>query len=355
MPSRGYTQKRTQKHTHAHTHTNRRAGGSRTEVHPPGLEGAPDRTTRTARTGRGVRGLRGRRASESRGSNTLGPRLQGSDGAPLGGSEREGAARVTPAAAPPSESRTEAHEVAPPAPLPAVRSFGTAPHPKRPRADGAGRTSELQWLAAGRAAAVRARSARRGTRPLVLVPYLQNRRQRPPKFVGAGRVGCVRCVSCCHQSHQPFFLPVKATQRGETTSQTVLTATEAEKHVLCLHDFRLLKNLGALQLWRPRTHCLEQRLTARFTPRRHDAAGKRPRNLHANPNVSETSPELPQLLTVAQFAQRLALCRRSVERLIAAQEIRAFKIGRSTRIAVSELVRFVAKLQSGDPSNGGAA
>jgi len=71
--------------------------------------------------------------------------------------------------------------------------------------------------------------------------------------------------------------------------------------------------------------------------------------------VSETSPELPQLLTVAQFAQRLAVCRRSVERLIAAQEIRAFKIGRSTRIAVSELVRFVAKLQSGDPSNGGAA
>ena len=52
--------------------------------------------------------------------------------------------------------------------------------------------------------------------------------------------------------------------------------------------------------------------------------------------------ELPQLLTLAQFAGRLGVCKRSVERLIAAGQIRALKVGRSTRLSASELVRFVA-------------
>ena len=69
--------------------------------------------------------------------------------------------------------------------------------------------------------------------------------------------------------------------------------------------------------------------------------------------MSPQNAELPQLLTLAQFAQRLCVCRRTVERLIAAQQIRAFKVGRSTRIAASELVRYVSSLNGG-PTVGGS-
>lgn len=63
--------------------------------------------------------------------------------------------------------------------------------------------------------------------------------------------------------------------------------------------------------------------------------------------------DLPQLLTLTQFAQRLCVCRRTVERLIAAQQIQACKVGRSTRIAASELVRYVSSLNNG-PTVGGS-
>lgn len=65
-----------------------------------------------------------------------------------------------------------------------------------------------------------------------------------------------------------------------------------------------------------------------------------------------TMPDnLPHLLTVPQFAERLCVCKRTVERLIAAQQIRACKVGRSTRIAASELVRYIASL-NGVPGEG---
>ena len=62
-------------------------------------------------------------------------------------------------------------------------------------------------------------------------------------------------------------------------------------------------------------------------------------------NVNSDSIELPQLLTVSQFGHRLGVCRRTVERLIATQQVQSCKIGRSTRIAVAELVRYVASIQ----------
>lgn len=65
--------------------------------------------------------------------------------------------------------------------------------------------------------------------------------------------------------------------------------------------------------------------------------------------MNAASDQLPQLLTVSQFAQRLAVCRRTVERLVAAQKIRVFKVGRSSRIAVSELVRFTAPANGDSP------
>lgn len=64
-----------------------------------------------------------------------------------------------------------------------------------------------------------------------------------------------------------------------------------------------------------------------------------------NTNITQPSfGNLPQLLTLPQFARHLGVCKRTVERLIAARVIQACKVGRSTRIAASELVRYVASL-----------
>ena len=60
--------------------------------------------------------------------------------------------------------------------------------------------------------------------------------------------------------------------------------------------------------------------------------------------IDQSRCEMPQLLTLNQFALRLGVCKRNVERLISAHQIRACKVGRSTRIAVSELVRYVGSL-----------
>ncbi len=49
-----------------------------------------------------------------------------------------------------------------------------------------------------------------------------------------------------------------------------------------------------------------------------------------------------QLLTLAQVAQRLALSRRTVQRLIAAGELRAVRFGRAVRVTERELAAFVA-------------
>jgi hypothetical protein len=174
----------TQIRTHARTHTARRS--SRTEVRTPEAEPAPTacwfenhdgaaRLARALRVLRSLRDARARCASESRGPLTGEARMTGSDGAPLGGSERDGAPHATSAATPPSESRTEVRVVAQPAPFPADRPFGRSGGGWRPRADGAGRISEYGFGPRGRTGALCARSARRARRPLVIVPYLKNR------------------------------------------------------------------------------------------------------------------------------------------------------------------------------------
>lgn len=55
--------------------------------------------------------------------------------------------------------------------------------------------------------------------------------------------------------------------------------------------------------------------------------------------------ELPQLLTLPQAAQRLAVNRRTVERQIAAGHLHAVKIGSATRIEVAELMRYLESLR----------
>lgn len=62
---------------------------------------------------------------------------------------------------------------------------------------------------------------------------------------------------------------------------------------------------------------------------------------------------VPQLLSLPQTALRLGVCKRTVERLIGDQQIHACKVGRSTRITVTELVRFVASLNGGTTETSG--
>jgi len=49
-----------------------------------------------------------------------------------------------------------------------------------------------------------------------------------------------------------------------------------------------------------------------------------------------------QLLTLRQVAQRLALSRRTVERLISAGELRPVRFGKAVRVTERELAAFVA-------------
>lgn len=62
--------------------------------------------------------------------------------------------------------------------------------------------------------------------------------------------------------------------------------------------------------------------------------------------VSTVPPEAPRLLTLNETAQRLAICKRTLERLIAAGEFPApLKIGRSVRVAESDLQLFLETLR----------
>lgn len=81
----------------------------------------------------------------------------------------------------------------------------------------------------------------------------------------------------------------------------------------------------------------------------------RPRNFNERCNVLENSNELPQFVSPNQAADRLAVCRRTIERLVAAQKLRVVKIGRATRIPVSELLRYVESVTQRSASNGGAS
>jgi excisionase family DNA binding protein len=62
-------------------------------------------------------------------------------------------------------------------------------------------------------------------------------------------------------------------------------------------------------------------------------------------------PELPELITIAQAAKRLTVCRRTIEREIARGRFpRPVRIGRALRVPVTELQAYVARLQA-EPFN----
>lgn len=331
--------------THAHTHAARR--GRRTEVRTPEAGPTPaacalenhDGAARLARALRVLRSLRAacaRFASESRGSLTGEARMTGSDGAPLGGSERGGAQDVTSAATPPSESRTEVRGVAQPAPFPADRPFRRSGGRRRPRADGAGRMSARGFGARGRRGAHRARSARRDRRPLVYVPYLKNRFPRE---------------ALSRNDTQPVVSPCQTTDHGFFSYSTPVVAGP-----LVAESSFLNPPEGAGRLsrrWKDRGGggCEKDAIRADAAVRLLTCRNPQPSCLLT---LNSDPSELPQLLTVSQFGQRLGVCRRTVERLISTQQIRACKIGRATRIAVTELVRYVKVLHGDGSTTGGA-
>ena len=341
----------TQIRTHAHTHAARR--GRRTEVRTPDAAPAPaggafenpdgdERPARALRVLRALRAARARYASESRGALKGEARLTGSDGAPLGGSERGGARGVTSAATPPSESRTEARGVAQPAPFPADRSFGRSGGGQRPRADGAGRRSEYGSGLRGRPGALCARSARRARRPLVIVPYLINCRTE------SHRAGFV-----LHRKCEGDFPSRQSDQKRERHWSNGAYRHGRGKHLTYSHTSPNLSRAQCLE-WELRGALLGVTFdcdSLRHVARRHGPA--LPQLQAKRCPLSENSSELPQLLTVTQVGQRLCVCRRTVERLIATSQLRACKIGRSTRIATTELARYITSIQRW-PSKGGA-
>ena len=58
-------------------------------------------------------------------------------------------------------------------------------------------------------------------------------------------------------------------------------------------------------------------------------------------NQTETAATAPQLLTIRQAAERLAVSLRTLERLAASGELSAVRFGRSVRIDPEDLVAFV--------------
>jgi excisionase family DNA binding protein len=53
-----------------------------------------------------------------------------------------------------------------------------------------------------------------------------------------------------------------------------------------------------------------------------------------------------RLLTIEQVAERLAVARRTVFRLIERGELRVVRIGRATRIAESDLSEYIERLRN---------
>ena len=186
-------------------------------------------------------------------------------------------------------------------------------------------------------------------RPLVLVPYLNKKRnpaqQDTPRHAQTFSLqNTHKLIWSCH-----------STNKGDATSQTALTATEGLKHVLCFHDHT--KKIGRItRLWKPRARCLDQRLTVRSPDRMACCPRTRPRNFKVRSNVLNQSPELPQLLTIEQAAQRLAVNKRTLYREIARGCFpKPIKIRRMARIRAEDLLRYVDSLTSGQPLQGGAA
>lgn len=66
---------------------------------------------------------------------------------------------------------------------------------------------------------------------------------------------------------------------------------------------------------------------------------------HETTVPTESVPEVSDLLTLPVAARRLSVCRRSLERLIAAGEFpRPVKVGSASRVPVTDLQAYIAKL-----------
>lgn len=68
-----------------------------------------------------------------------------------------------------------------------------------------------------------------------------------------------------------------------------------------------------------------------------------------NPSLSQETGyvDLPQLITLQQAAERLGVCRRTLEREIAHGRFpRPLKIGSATRVELAAVARYVASLRS---------
>lgn len=73
--------------------------------------------------------------------------------------------------------------------------------------------------------------------------------------------------------------------------------------------------------------------------------------LNHETTVSNDNQEALRLLTLNETAQRLAICKRTLERLIASGEFpRPLRIGRAVRIVESDLLAFVETLKANAPS-----
>lgn len=156
------------------------------------------------------------------------------------------------------------------------------------------------------------------------------------------------------QNTQNPLWSLHSTNKGAATSQTALTATEGLKHVLCFHQKNKIGRITSP--WKHGARCLDHSLTARSPARLARCHRTRPRNFKARSNVLNQSTELPQLLTIEQAAQRLAVNKRTLYREIARGCFpKPIKIRRMARIRAEDLLRYVESLTNGQPLQGGAA
>lgn len=85
------------------------------------------------------------------------------------------------------------------------------------------------------------------------------------------------------------------------------------------------------------------------SPHRTASVARRSNTTTQDPGITS---EVPLLITLEQAAQRLAISRRTLERLIAAGELPSpLKLGRASRFAVDDIDAYCAQLRSRRVSN----
>jgi len=65
-------------------------------------------------------------------------------------------------------------------------------------------------------------------------------------------------------------------------------------------------------------------------------------HVHVVEKLMPTPPQIPQLVTLGEAADRLAISKRHLQRLIARGELPAGRVGEGVRISVSVLVAYIA-------------